>query len=255
MTAPMHLLMAIALGVCLLVGCVSGAADHYGVTDSTRGALVVGTKSPVELASVQVRGVIPGARVTVLQLCADCWRNDSVRPATPNVPIPVVHSLPAGHYSLEVGYEEANPLGPYVQSGTLTDTFTVRPGQAVIFMLRGGDTLMRPDRPAPQYRPVWLGREVLMEGSDFLGMLLILCVPVVLAGFVAAGLAKSSTPRWRLPAWVPVLPLVAVATRILVDGARNPTSHNLWPFEMVFASLVSLLLFGAFRVVRSLFGK
>jgi hypothetical protein len=35
---------------------------------------------------------------------------------------------------------------------------------------------------------------------------------------------------------------------------RDPTSHNLWPFEMIVASLFSLVLFGIFLLARRLFG-
>lgn len=38
---------------------------------------------------------------------------------------------------------------------------------------------------------------------------------------------------WRVAALVPLLVMGFVVLRIIVDGMRDPTSHNLWPFEIV----------------------
>lgn len=50
----------------------------------------------------------------------------------------------------------------------------------------------------------------------------------------------------------------AVMVRVLVDTTRDPTSHNLWPFEVVFAGLFGLAVaFGAGllgRLFRSVLG-
>ena len=35
-----------------------------------------------------------------------------------------------------------------------------------------------------------------------------------------------------------------VMTRVVVDGLRDPTSHNLWPFEVVIAVVVGLTVAG-----------
>ncbi len=50
----------------------------------------------------------------------------------------------------------------------------------------------------------------------------------------------------------------AVMARVVVDGLRDPTSHNLWPFEIVFAAVFGFavaFLAGLFgRLLRRLLG-
>jgi hypothetical protein len=62
---------------------------------------------------------------------------------------------------------------------------------------------------------------------------------------VAAGAllvrVKGAAPFWRgtwiLMAMVPA----AVMARVIVDGVRDPTSHNLWPLEVIIALLAGLV--------------
>ena len=44
---------------------------------------------------------------------------------------------------------------------------------------------------------------------------------------------RRSRGGWRIAAAAPVVMMALVVLRILVDAARDPTSHNLWPFEIV----------------------
>ena len=47
--------------------------------------------------------------------------------------------------------------------------------------------------------------------------------------------AASITPFWktvRLLGWSPAAVVIA---RVIVEGIRDPSSHNLWPFEVVIA--------------------
>jgi hypothetical protein len=60
---------------------------------------------------------------------------------------------------------------------------------------------------------------------------------------------------WRLAAAAPALIVGFVAVRIAVDTARDPTSHNLWPFEIVQAGFTSLVLIGAIAIARRLTRK
>jgi hypothetical protein len=55
---------------------------------------------------------------------------------------------------------------------------------------------------------------------------------------------------WRLAALVPVAVLAFVALRIVVDTARDPTSHNLWPFEIIIFGAGALLAIGVLRLAR-----
>ena len=43
-----------------------------------------------------------------------------------------------------------------------------------------------------------------------------------------------------------------VVLRIVVDVARDPTSHNLWPFELLMWGAASVGILGALAVARRL---
>jgi hypothetical protein len=46
-----------------------------------------------------------------------------------------------------------------------------------------------------------------------------------------------------------------VVLRIVLGTALDPTSHNLWPFELLQASVVSLVAIGALTAGRRLLGR
>ena len=94
--------------------------------------------------------------------------------------------------------------------------------------------------------------ELLMAVLRFVAYLAIFSVPAALAALGAAALAKSSREEWQLLAWIPVVPLALWAPFIAWGITRDPTSHNLWPFELVAWAALSLALFVAFRVLRRL---
>jgi hypothetical protein len=81
-------------------------------------------------------------------------------------------------------------------------------------------------------------------------VMVIAFVPAVLAGLLSAHLARTSDGFWRLPAWVPVIPVAVDGALIYVGTAIDPTSHNLWPIELLLASALSLVLFGVFWALR-----
>jgi len=62
--------------------------------------------------------------------------------------------------------------------------------------------------------------------------------------------AQRSTGAFRILFYVPMLPLVFVTTRLAWDTARDPTSHNLWPFEYVIVGAPCALVWWALKVVR-----
>ncbi len=65
----------------------------------------------------------------------------------------------------------------------------------------------------------------------------------VLAVLVAAALvlcAMGAVSLWRAT-WVVGLSLAAVIiARVVADGVRDPTSHNLWPIELLIATVLGL---------------
>lgn len=80
---------------------------------------------------------------------------------------------------------------------------------------------------------------------------------VVLAiGGVAAPLWAIRRWRggWRVAAAVPAVMIGFVGLRILVDTAADPTSHNLWPFEILRVGALSLVVIGVLLAARRLSG-
>jgi hypothetical protein len=59
---------------------------------------------------------------------------------------------------------------------------------------------------------------------------------------------------WRVAAAVPALMMVFVIGRIVIDTARDPTSHNLWPFEILMWGGASAVAMGALALFRWLAG-
>jgi uncharacterized membrane protein HdeD (DUF308 family) len=89
----------------------------------------------------------------------------------------------------------------------------------------------------------------------FLMNLGVFLVPAGVAALASFMLARRSRDEWQLLAWVPVLPLAGWALFIAWGVTRDPTSHNLWPFELAFWGLVSLALLGLFVLARKVSGK
>ena len=76
--------------------------------------------------------------------------------------------------------------------------------------------------------------------------------PAALAVVAANRLSRRSVEEWRLLAWVPPIPLAAWWVYFLISVIRDPSSHNLWPFEMIGWSVVSAALFAVFLIGRKL---
>lgn len=49
---------------------------------------------------------------------------------------------------------------------------------------------------------------------------------------------------WRTAALLPLIGFGFVAARVVFDTRRDPTSHNLWPFEVLLAAAVALVALG-----------
>ena len=71
--------------------------------------------------------------------------------------------------------------------------------------------------------------------------------PLQLLGFVGLGavtaaLAASGVARFRKIFWAMLAAFpAAVAIRVVFDTMEDPTDHNLWPFELIFAAIASLV--------------
>jgi hypothetical protein len=61
--------------------------------------------------------------------------------------------------------------------------------------------------------------------------------------------------NWRLGALLPALAMAAIISRFVIDVNYNPTSHNLWPFEVIIWSIVCLGILGIIFIARKIMQK
>lgn len=59
---------------------------------------------------------------------------------------------------------------------------------------------------------------------------------------------------WRVAAAVPAVMIGFVVLRIIVGTAGDPTSHNLWPFEILRVGVLSLVVVGVLLAARKVSG-
>lgn len=93
-----------------------------------------------------------------------------------------------------------------------------------------------------------------MKPLLFLLNLVLFLIPAGVATLGARRLARTSRDEWQLLAFAPVIPLALWGVFVAWGVTRDPTSHNLWPFELVIWLGLSLVLFGGFLLARRLFG-
>jgi hypothetical protein len=60
--------------------------------------------------------------------------------------------------------------------------------------------------------------------------------------------------HWRWIAIVPLLGMAFVVSRLFVDTVRDPTSHNLWPFEIALWGALSVGWMLVLALARRLIG-
>lgn len=79
------------------------------------------------------------------------------------------------------------------------------------------------------YNADYLSNPLFLSGFAALG--------VVTAIVAASGKVRLSQVFWTMLATFPV----AVMIRVVIDTAKDPTDHNLWPFELIIAAVFSLV--------------
>lgn len=88
----------------------------------------------------------------------------------------------------------------------------------------------------------------------FSGFMLLMLVVGLLAFVAPAWAVWRWQGGWRLAAAVPLAVMAFVVLRIVLGALVDPTSHNLWPFEVLQAGVPCVLAIGAMFVVRRFTG-
>ena len=108
---------------------------------------------------------------------------------------------------------------------------------------------MHEDAQRRANEPVSVGGAALVSG--FMLFMLVLLV----AGI---GIPLWSVWKWRggwkIAAAIPAAVIAFVVLRILVDTARDPSSHNLWPFEIIIFGAVAVGIIGVLKIARRMMG-
>jgi len=93
-----------------------------------------------------------------------------------------------------------------------------------------------------------------MDGLIPAGFLVL--VGGLLIGGIALPLRSAIRWRggWRIAAFAPLGLMGFVILRIVVDTAIDPTSHNLWPFEILMFGTAAIAIVVALRIARRILG-
>lgn len=106
-------------------------------------------------------------------------------------------------------------------------------------------TRMREDQERRAQEPIGAGGMALFSG--FMILILVVAIAGVAVPFRAFWKWRGG---WRVAAAVPAALIGFVILRIIAGTAIDPTSHNLWPFEILQFGIVALLITGALTVAR-----
>ena len=108
---------------------------------------------------------------------------------------------------------------------------------------------MRDDAQRRASEPVTIGATV------FFGGFMLLMGALGLAGIgVPLWCVWKWRGVWRIAAAIPAGVVLFVVLRIAIDTAYDPTSHNLWPFEVLMVGTGALVAIGALKLARRMWG-
>jgi hypothetical protein len=118
------------------------------------------------------------------------------------------------------------------------------------------DTLIGADEARRREEAAQRAGEPLSAGDMLLGMGFMFAVLALLIASLVVPIWSVIAWRggWRLAAAVPAAMVMFVVLRIIADTVRDPTSHNLWPFEILQVGVLALLLIGALKLARRFSG-
>ncbi|HUL40666.1 MAG TPA: hypothetical protein VLV32_01985 [Burkholderiales bacterium] len=97
--------------------------------------------------------------------------------------------------------------------------------------------------------PISFGSQIFYVGF------MLLALGLLISGFaVPAWALWKWHGGWRVAAAVPAVLMAFVVLRIIFGVSRDPTSHNLWPFEILIYGVVSLVIIGGLVIARRFIG-
>ncbi|MGB8377203.1 MAG: hypothetical protein WCE70_01865 [Rhodanobacteraceae bacterium] len=130
------------------------------------------------------------------------------------------------------------------------------------------------DAPSERSRPAWVTALSALDGNAQRdayekamntpatpGEVALFGVFMLLVG--AIGLGAFAAPAWALWRWragwrvaaaVPAALLTFVVLRIVVETGTDPTSHNLWPFEVLQSGALALVVMACLFAARKIVG-
>ena len=88
--------------------------------------------------------------------------------------------------------------------------------------------------------------------SFILQTIFMLLVAAFIIGLVigTAAALRHWRGSWRLVATLPLLGVIAIVFKIVMDVNADPTAHNLWPFEVLGAVGVAGAALGGIQLMR-----
>ena len=146
------------------------------------------------------------------------------------------------------GTEVLATLPVRITSGSFAATASAAP-EWLTRLQSEEERLQREDYERRMSEPVSAGDSAFAAGF----MLAMLALGI---GGIAAPVwyARRWDGAWRYLAAAPAVVVGFVVLRIVIDTALDPTSHNLWPFEIVMAGGMSFLAIGILRFLRRITG-
>lgn len=120
----------------------------------------------------------------------------------------------------------------------------------VVELRRQSEAAAREAREQAARTPPTPGEDLFMTGF----MLVVLALGVFGVAAPVWAIWRWSG-AWRLAAALPVAMIAFVALRIVFDTSRDPTSHNLWPFEIVMSGALSVVAMFTLWVARKAWGR
>ena len=117
----------------------------------------------------------------------------------------------------------------------------------VVELLRANDVALRAERATAAAQGTPSGDYLLMLGFG-LAVVLLAAGGVILPAWAA----WKWRGVWRILALLPLVSMAITIVRVVIDTARDPTSHNLWPFEILIQGVAGVAVVLVLALVRRL---